>query len=386
MADINIGTTDAPLLVPEGSAGHQAYLAKTTPTPDAGADFKVNAPATFDQNVTKTAFGLNAPTASDIRQTIVDKELAQKSLLEAGTPTALESDLTTQLLDIRGKIDTATLDEATKYITSSNRGILTDVAVGQAGVTRQLDQLKIQGLKMTESNLLQRLGIETTKRQQVIDKAKTLLGFATDKFDTYYKIQDKIDQQTSELFARTDRLSDNARSTLGIILDQFAGLDYKDLDANSQIQITNLANQSGIPIDLLVKGMEVAKNAAMAAALKNSEQSKTTDQKDYEYAVSQGFKGSLLDWQKIQANLKTPKSYTTVNYGAQKDAKVTAALSAVSPAINAIKGPDQFVNPYGYKELYNSFVANNPGFGESFLSQYPIDIYINPRDRALFNK
>src|SRR4051812_6668833 len=41
MADINIGTQDAPLYVPEGSAGHQNYLANivktgsTTPTPSA---------------------------------------------------------------------------------------------------------------------------------------------------------------------------------------------------------------------------------------------------------------------------------------------------------------------------------------------------------------
>lgn len=384
MADVNIGTADAPLLVPEGSAGHQAYLERTTNQPAPAADFSVNTPSTFPQDVTKTAFGLNAPTADEIRTSLAEKEAAQKSLIDAAKITPEESALQTQILDIRGKIDQSTLDAATKYITSSNRGILTDVAVGQANIQKQLDELRIQGLKLTESNLVQRLGVEVSKRQQVIDTAKTLLGFATDKFDTYLKIQDKIDEQTSELFARTDRLSDNARNTLATILDQFSGLDYKDLDANSQVQISSLAGQAGIPIDLLIRGMEVAKNAAMAQALIDAEKNKTTDQKDYEYAVSQGFKGSLLDWQKIQANLKTPR--TTINYGTQKDAKIVAALNAVSPAINAIKGEDQFVNPYGYKELYNSFVANNPGFGPDFLEQYPIDIYINPRDRYLFNK
>lgn len=369
----NIGTTDAPLLVPVGSPADLAYTKSQE-----SKNFTVPPPDTFAPSITASAFAANAPTADTLRTDLSQKEDLQKQLTDNMTPTAVENELNKNLVDLRGKIDQAGLDEATRYITNANRPILTDVAVGQANATKQLDELKIQGLKLTESNLMQRLGLEQGKRQGVIDTIKTKLGFAQDKFNTHMQIADKIDQQQRDLLARTDKLADNARLTLASVIEKFNGLDINDLDAATQNQLAHLASGAGVPFNLLIEGMKVAKNAAMAKVLNDQ---MTPDLKEYNVAKNQGFKGSFLDWQKINANLKAPR--TTINYNQGQDQKVKAALQEVGPAIDAIKGSDGYVNPYALRDLYSRFIQKNPGSGKDFMDQYLP--FINPRDKNILN-
>lgn len=96
---------------------------------------------------------------------------------------------------------------------------------------------------------------------------------------------------------------------------------------------------------------------------------------------------SFDKWQTIDANRKaTRMNVTNVSYNEKRDVAVSKALGDVAPNIELLKGPDRYVNPTGYKEMYAEFVKQNPGQGQEFLKEFPVEIYVNPKDRALFAK
>jgi hypothetical protein len=68
------------------------------------------------------------------------------------------------------------------------------------------------------------------------------------------------------------------------------------------------------------------------------------------------------------------------------DAEAATRLKAVTPAINAIKGTDGYVNPQAFMQLYQAYIQQNPGKGDEFLKNFPLEIYVNPKDRYLFSK
>lgn len=99
---------------------------------------------------------------------------------------------------------------------------------------------------------------------------------------------------------------------------------------------------------------------------------------DKPYAVSTGADGKVT-LRPVQGFVPNPKNVPEGD-------KVSAALKPVSSAINQLRGSDGYVDPQAYKDLYATFIQQNPGKGDSFLKEFPYSIYINPDDRSLFDK
>ena len=97
----------------------------------------------------------------------------------------------------------------------------------------------------------------------------------------------------------------------------------------------------------------------------------------------------LLGGDYVQKNTQTGEVRTAVNVNTTtdtKDIKLTARVSPIASAINSIRGGDGFVDPKAYKELYQAYLQQNPGYGEEFLKNFPIEVYINPAERYIFSK
>lgn len=68
------------------------------------------------------------------------------------------------------------------------------------------------------------------------------------------------------------------------------------------------------------------------------------------------------------------------------DAATSDRLSPATAAISSLRDPQSgYVDPNAYKDLYTTYLAENPGKGKEFLDQFPVSIYIAPEGRSAFS-
>lgn len=63
-----------------------------------------------------------------------------------------------------------------------------------------------------------------------------------------------------------------------------------------------------------------------------------------------------------------------------------ARLTTPSTFLGEVSGGDGYVNPQAYQDAYKLYIRKNPGKGKEFLDEFPVEIWINPKERHLFTK
>jgi hypothetical protein len=171
-----------------------------------------------------------------------------------------ETDLGNQLADLRNQANLFKQSYQAGLDAIEDRVVPLEVQVGeQAALGRQASRSMQQYIDM-EANLLNRLGLAQEARQAEMAYAQQGVSDLMTNFGLQLQVQDRIAQQDSEMFSRAMALRQDAQNILGNIVSSFAGFSFGDLDNNSKLKIQQLANQAGIPFDVLVSGMDVVKN------------------------------------------------------------------------------------------------------------------------------
>lgn len=182
---------------------------------------------------------------------------------ESLAKTAQEQQLEQQIADIQGQITQYGIDTQTGLygLEGQGRGIPLGLVRGQQEKLYQQRQLGLQTLQGQESNLLTRLGLEQENRELASKAAEYGITSLFEDAELTQKAIDAIDEQTNTFMDSVDKLSDNARNTLSTIIDKFAGMDMNDLPKESQLALTDLAENAGIDLQTLMLGMKANKDA-----------------------------------------------------------------------------------------------------------------------------
>jgi hypothetical protein len=124
----------------------------------------------------------------------------------------------------------------------------------QASVQRQYNQQR-GTLVAEESNLLNRLGLAQESQKANLEAQKFGLSSLFDVAGLQMKAQDAINTQKQQVWQNAQTLNKNAQDTLATILEKFQGIDPDKLTAETTAQLTQLAQQAGIPVEVLFGGM-----------------------------------------------------------------------------------------------------------------------------------
>ncbi len=186
---------------------------------------------------------------------ITEKQNANNALI----PTTEEKDLNTKLADIRNQANLAKQDVKEYESKLPGEGISQGGIDARSYNVEKAANLTLERLGIEEANLLTRLGLAQDARTIQQKIADGNYNAQKDALDYKFKIQDAIDKQKTDLANAAEKLTDNARSALTTILTQFDGLTYHALSPDGQNQLMTLAKTAGIPIDTIIKGMDVVK-------------------------------------------------------------------------------------------------------------------------------
>lgn len=165
-------------------------------------------------------------------------------------PGAREQELTKQLKDLRIQAEQFQVQkEKEKFEEFSGQTL--GFAAGRASEIDIKASFKAQEQALQEKNLLLELGLEQEARKLSLGTVQQQIeDFASD-FELRTKIEDKITDREDKLLEQINKLSDDSRSVIKDMLDNLEGFSWDDLGGESQDRISDLAEQAGIPIDLI---------------------------------------------------------------------------------------------------------------------------------------
>ena len=228
----------------------------------------------------------------DVKKLIDDATAGVNKTL---VPTDTENQLKTQLADIRAKEDQLGMGEKLYQNNLQGEGISSGAIQGRSEASARVTAMQLEPLALQEKNLLTRLGLEQDARAISEKVAENKLTSVKDLLSVADKMQQRIQDQKTALVTATDKLTDNARQALQTILSQFKGLDFHSLSPAAQLEVQKLTKQIGIPIDVVMQGMEVVKNQQ---DLDNLDKAKRT-------AIEQQNANRLSNQAKQDANLNS---------------------------------------------------------------------------------
>ena len=251
-----------------------------------------------------STFNLNVPTepSTDLLKTYTSFDDIKKMIdtATAGVnatlvPTDTETKLKTQISDIRAKEDALGFGEKQYENNLQGEGISSRSIQGRSEASARITAMQLEPLALQEKNLLTRLGLEQDARAISEKVAENKMTSVKDLMTFADKMQSRIDAQKTALVNATDKMTDNNRQALQTILTQFKGLDFHSLSTEAQLKMQSMANQLGIPIDVIVQGMEVVKNQQEFDNLQKTKatQQKITDENNLK-----------LDWDKADQFIK----------------------------------------------------------------------------------
>lgn len=198
--------------------------------------------------------------------------------------------------------------------------------VGQQAVVERRAQRALQGLQAQESNLLTRLGLEEKKRGRITEAISTALGFKQKQFENQFNIIGAIQEEEQNVFNRAKSLNEVALNTLATIVDNFVGVDFEQLDPNTQNQLALMGQKAGIPIDLIQAGMKVANDREMA-------------EQAFEAVEQQlGLQKGELEIMKLQQDIENSTS------GLEYELKLQKLRDAQSEANQKVEGTQEAAN------------------------------------------
>ncbi len=251
-----------------GEAGLSAsgWTTNITPTPEPAPtpsqDFNINYSGVADTSQLGTKV-----SGVDLNEIIKQNQALQEKYLSALEPTTEETSLQQQIADLASQQEQLRLSAQQGIQQIGQKTIPMQFITGQQQNVQQQYELGQQTLTGQIENLTNRLGIEQAKRQSTTEKLKALLGFGKESQDLQFKIQESLQKQQSDYLSAIKDLEADARSNLSLILDKFKGLDYNELDTQTQGQLAQLAANAGIPVGVVISGLEVAKNEILTKDL-----------------------------------------------------------------------------------------------------------------------
>lgn len=200
---------------------------------------------TFNEKVNE------AKVASDLRTTEINKLFTdmkdlRERYIESLTPTQAETDLETQLADLR---TSAELGAEAQY------GLGRPLALATGRAEKVLNQGAIQ-----EKNLLAKLGIEVKKREAKSKGLEAGLGFLSDDIQLQMKVQERLDKQQEQILARVDKLNDNQRQAMASLADKFKDIDLSTASPEVIRGIQQFALNQGVDAALAIAIVEGAYN------------------------------------------------------------------------------------------------------------------------------
>src|SRR3990167_6451518 len=147
---------------------------------------------------------------------IEEMRAARLNFMEAGTPTARETELKQKLNQLRTGRELMPLELRSQGISAPG------IAAGQ------IEDERVRAIQ--EGNLLFELGLEQESRQFKELSAEKQLGFIKDDLDLQFKIEDRIAANEDKLLEQARTLRKDSLDFVSKVLEQFPGLSFQDLD------------------------------------------------------------------------------------------------------------------------------------------------------------
>lgn len=301
----------------------------------------------------------------------LQKELSplKKQLMQSYVPTAEEKDLGTQIADIQYQMKAYDIEtqKLVYGLEGQGRGIISGIVSGQQAKLQKQRALDAQTMAARESNLIARLGLAQDARKAQQNALANGISMLQDDYELQSKLQDTIDTQNEKILSQVKTLKEEARNVLAFILEQFQGIDFDELPAESKKAIEELAKSSGLDTGIITAGLKAIK-----------------DQQDFDNLIKESKEestppASYREWELAGGLAGTGKTYA--DYLAKPaDEKITKtnireAIDSELKANNAF-GKDKKVSFETYQWMRQNWL-NNDGKLEEFYQTYPIKQYLD---------
>lgn len=252
-----------------------------------------------------------------------DIQPLREKYLSTFTPSVEEQDLQTKIANIRQSTELGAQEQF-------GRGTPLALSTGRAQAIEQRGAI-------LEKNLLTRLGLVQEARKAQREGLATGISMLQTDFDLQNKVRDSISNEETQILNRANVLSDNARQTLGTILDKFKGLDFDELTAEAQSQLLQIAAPLGIDAGLLRAGMKVAKDQQDFENLTKTKTRGTGGLTDYQLANTfNAIVGKYNASPLIQAADRTPVLKSSIEEIRKNPNNAPAQLSLAYAYIQAL--------------------------------------------------
>ena len=199
---------------------------------------------------------------SPIPETPANVTQARSDILGAYQPTAQETQYQTQVNTLQGQLDQLNAQERAgvgeiQNIPASSRFADVQMRQFQQGISKQ------KGDVLAQIETSQRsLGMETAKRQGILQRATTALGFAQSDYENQIKRIDQINANNlniqDKVINYAFKLQDSQREAFSTILKNFGSTaqTYDQMTPQQQRGIANIAQQWGIDPQALIAGID----------------------------------------------------------------------------------------------------------------------------------
>lgn len=204
---------------------------------------------------------------SAINTLIAEMKKAREDFMASFVPTERETELKRELQALRSGRQLLPLELRKEGIS----------AAGIAG--RQVEDERVRAIQ--EQNLLFELGLEKESREFKTKSFEKQLEFISKDIDLQNKIEERIEakEQKAQEYART--LRKDSLDALQTIVETYSGLNFNDLDAESQGVVLKRAQEFGIDPAELINAMSAEKDRVLferAKALQKTEKPATAAQ------------------------------------------------------------------------------------------------------------
>ena len=254
----------APVTIPINGSSTGATATSLTGNP---TDFKLDVSPMIDSTQMNTAL-TNPITQQDLADAIAsNKNLAAKVASES-VPTNTENSLNSQLSTLRASEDAAKLGLQRYENALPGEGISAGAIQGRDIAMSRSVNMDLQTMAAQEKNLMTQLGLATTARTNQLKVDQGTMTENDKTISNYNAIQNAIDKQLTTVNNTANKLTANAKSTLTTIFTHFKGVAWADLSSDAQNQITTIAQNAGIPIDVVQAGMDANASQVALTALK----------------------------------------------------------------------------------------------------------------------
>jgi hypothetical protein len=295
------------------------------------------------------------------------------------------TDVETELADIRAN-KLKLKNEYNEFVSGVNgqgrtQGDVNSATSEQARkINIELDRLNVAETLATERLNSKNKYIETVMNLTEKDYSNAVQDYNTE-FAKNLQIQTQLNTQDDREDAEQNRLRDDARAYLSTVSNFLttSGKTLNEVDPTMKAEINKRELQAGFPAGTLETFLKVKPKANLIAT-KDGVDASGQAVVSLIYSDENGNPGIVKTIPLKGVYTKTQSD----SNGESADTKSTKRLSQVAPAVDSLKGNDGYLNPQAYKDLYNTYVRENPGKGKEFLDNYPVNIYINPRERTLF--